>query len=77
MYIVSFSASSDGFLSNCHFWIVDELRKVSGATNHLHFNEDRVLEHGGTVAYHYTNMVTHVIGISQKNFDVIRVKIIF
>ncbi|KAL5239067.1 hypothetical protein ACI65C_006477 [Semiaphis heraclei] len=64
--------SQDGFLSNCHFLIVNELKKVSGATNHLHFNEQRVLEHGGTVAYHYTNMVTHVIGISQKNSDVLR-----
>jgi len=50
---------------------------VSGATNHLYFNEQRILEHGGTIAYHYTNMVTHVIGISQKNADVIRVNIIF
>ncbi|XP_016664872.1 PAX-interacting protein 1-like isoform X3 [Acyrthosiphon pisum] len=63
--------STDGFLSNCHFWVVNEYKKISGATNHQYFNENRIMEHGGTVAYHYTNMVTHVIGISSKNADVI------
>jgi len=72
-----FAATTDGVLSNCHFWIVDEFRKVSGAINHLHFNEQLVMEHGGTVAYHYTNMVTHVICISQQNEEVIKVKIIY
>ncbi|XP_060859466.1 PAX-interacting protein 1-like [Metopolophium dirhodum] len=67
-----FQPSPDGFLSNCHFWIVDDLRKVAGATNHLYFNEHCIQEHGGTIAYHYTNMVTHVIGISQKNVEVLR-----
>ncbi|XP_060859072.1 PAX-interacting protein 1-like [Metopolophium dirhodum] len=61
-----------GFLSNCHFWVVDELRKVAGATNHLYFDEHRVMEHGGTVAYHYTNMVTHIIGNSQNNLEVLK-----
>lgn len=51
IYFFYFAVSSEGFLSNCHFLISDDLRKVSGASDHLYFNEQRIKEHGGIVAY--------------------------
>lgn len=67
----------EGFLSNCHFWIVNEYKELTGDSYHLHFNEHRLIEHGATVAYDYSSMVTHVLCNSQKNSEVLKVTTIF
>ncbi|XP_025192742.1 PAX-interacting protein 1-like, partial [Melanaphis sacchari] len=65
-------STEKGFLSDCHFWIVNEHKELPGGSNRLYFNEQRVMEHGGILAYRYSNEVTHVICNSQKNNEVFR-----
>ncbi|XP_026819809.1 PAX-interacting protein 1-like [Rhopalosiphum maidis] len=62
----------EGFLSNCHFWIINEHKELLGDSYHLHFNEHRLIEHGATVAYEYSSKVTHVLCNSQKNSEVLK-----